>query len=123
MPAQPGLVEAVVIVGQRPAGRLVLGHARRQRKADRPVQLQRGPGVAQIDRGELLIGLRNADGITALFNRKLERARRHILFVAFEDIAAGDAYRAARLNGAGKNAARRAAGAARRAARVAGGHG
>ncbi len=40
-----------------------------------------------------------------------------------EDIAAGDAYRAARLNGAGKNAARRAAGAARRAARVAGGHG
>ncbi len=40
-----------------------------------------------------------------------------------EDIAAGNAYRAARLNGAGKNAARRAAGAARRAARVAGGHG
>ena len=40
-----------------------------------------------------------------------------------EDIAAGDAYRAARLNGAGKNAARRAAGAARRAARIAGGHG
>jgi hypothetical protein len=40
-----------------------------------------------------------------------------------EDIAAGNAYRAARLNGAGKNAARRAAGAARRAARIAGGHG
>ncbi len=47
-------------------------------------------GFAQRDRRELLVDFRVANAVTALVDRHLERAGRHVLFVAFEGAAAGD---------------------------------
>ena len=56
----------------------------------RPV-LQRVLGrIAQRDRRELLVDLGDAHAVAALGDRDLERARRHVLLVAFQHAAAGD---------------------------------